>query len=59
MALDAFSALVVVLEDLRGAKKKGRRSWDGGPSGLLRLQTPGLAERRVGRSLKFRDCGGA
>ena len=41
--------------DFHVAKRKGRRSWDGGPSGLLLLQTPGPAERRVGRSLKFRS----
>jgi hypothetical protein len=34
-------------------KRKGRRSWDGGPSGLLLLQTPGLAERKVGRPYKL------
>ena len=41
--------------DFPVAKRKGRRSWDGGPSGLLLLQTPGPAERKVGRSLKFRS----
>ena len=40
-------------------KRKGRRSWDGGPSGLLLLQTPGLAECEVGRLLKFRYDSGA
>jgi hypothetical protein len=41
--------------DFHVAKRKGRRSWDGGPSGLLLHQTPGLAERKVGRPLKFRS----
>jgi len=47
---------VVAAEVLRRLKtRKGRRSWDGGPSGLLLLQTPGLAERKVGRPLRLRD----
>ena len=42
----------------RGNCKKGRRSWDGGPSGLL-LKTPGQAEREVGRSLNPGNLVGA
>jgi hypothetical protein len=38
-------------------RKKGRRSWDGGPSGLL-LKTPGQAEREVGRSLRLENLVG-
>ena len=56
LALVAISDLVVnKLRPLAVTKRKGRRSWDGGPSGLLLLQTPGLAERKVGRPLRLRD----
>lgn len=55
MALVEIPSVVVTPLFPVVAKRKGRRSWDGGPSGLLLLQTPGPAERKVGRSLKFRS----
>jgi hypothetical protein len=56
LALVAIPGLVVISDrDFLAVKRKGRRSWDGGPSGLLLLQTPGPAERRVGRPLKIQS----
>jgi hypothetical protein len=56
LALVAIPGLVVTKTSISHvAKRKGRRSWDSGPSGLLLHQTPGLAERKVGRPLKFRS----
>ena len=56
LALVAIPSLVVTKISISHvAKRKGRRSWDSGPSGLLLHQTPGLAERKVGRPLKFRS----
>jgi len=47
--------MVVTAHDrARAEKEKGRRSWDGGPSGLLLLETPGPAESKAGRSLRLK-----